>query len=47
MGAEIQTDDATITRRKSWRDTLAADYEIAQAQLRYRLDEAGDHEEFI
>ncbi|WP_324650084.1 hypothetical protein [Georgenia sp. H159] len=44
LNVEITT---TSSRKKSWRDTLAADYEIQQARLRILFEDANDQEEFL
>lgn len=39
--------DTSTGRTESWRDTLAAEYEIQQAVLRFAIGEFGDTEEFL
>ncbi|PYF98308.1 hypothetical protein SAMN05216184_11252 [Georgenia satyanarayanai] len=37
----------SASRTESWRDTLAAKYEMQQAVLRFTISEFGDSEEFL
>ncbi len=47
MGTQtVHVNDAT-TRARSWRDDLAADYEITQARLQFDLALANDCEEYL
>lgn len=44
---DLSVEVAPTTRRKSWRDTLAADYEIQQARLRCLIEDSNDFEDFL
>ncbi|MBD8063374.1 hypothetical protein [Oceanitalea stevensii] len=39
--------ETSVERATSWRDTVAAEYEIQQAALRFIIGEFGDSEEFL
>lgn len=37
----------SVERTTSWRDTVAAEYQMQQASLRFMIDDFGDVEEFL
>ena len=47
MGTEAKTDEVSTTRWSSWRDALAADYELRQATLAHLPEEGRETEEFF